>query len=84
MTRASRATTLVRIQISGALVGVAMQTLLPKGHVSCLSGSFKYTPAVKTDVAQTFARVRLQLEARTPSNVRDLQPRKAGEWARPA
>jgi hypothetical protein len=58
-----------------------MQTSLPKGHVSCLSKSFKYTPAVKTDVAKTFARVRLQLEARTtePSNVRELQPRKTGQ-----
>jgi hypothetical protein len=58
-----------------------MQTSLPKGHASCLSKSFKYTPAVKTDVAKTFARVRLQQEsgAREPSNVRELQPRKAGQ-----
>jgi hypothetical protein len=58
-----------------------MQITLPKGHQSCLSRSFKYTPAVKTDVAKTFARVRLQLEAgvREPSNVRELQPRKAGQ-----
>ena len=58
-----------------------MQTSLPKGHVSCLSKAFKYTPAVNTDVAKTFARVRLQQQAgtREPSNVRELQPRKAGQ-----
>lgn len=31
---------------------------LPKGHTSILSPRFKYVPAVATDVAQTFARVR--------------------------
>ena len=58
-----------------------MQTSLPKGHVSCLSKSFKYTPAVNTDVAKTFARVRLQLGAGTKesSNVRELPQRKAGQ-----
>jgi hypothetical protein len=58
-----------------------MQTSLPKGHVSCLSQSFKYTPAVNTDVAKTFARVRLQLQSGTkePSNVRELLQRKAGQ-----
>lgn len=58
-----------------------MQTSLPKGHVSCLSKSFKYTPAVNTDVAKTFARVRLQLQAgiKEPSNVRELPQRKAGQ-----
>ena len=58
-----------------------MQTSLPKGHVSILSRSFKYTPAVETDVAKTFARVRLQLEAerKEPSNIRELPHRKVGQ-----
>jgi hypothetical protein len=58
-----------------------MQTSLPKGHVSILSRSFKYTPAVETDVAKTFARIRLQLEAerKALSNVRELPHRKVGQ-----
>ena len=31
---------------------------LPKGHVSCLSDAFRYTPASETDIVRTFARVR--------------------------
>ena len=31
---------------------------LPKGHVSCLSDAFRYTPASETDIVKTFARVR--------------------------
>ena len=31
---------------------------LPKGHVSCLSDAFRYTPALETDIVKTFARVR--------------------------
>ena len=31
---------------------------LPKGHVSCLSDAFRYTPASQTDIVKTFARVR--------------------------
>jgi hypothetical protein len=38
-----------------------MQRMLPKGHPSCLSRSFRYTPSVETDVAKTFARVRERL-----------------------
>jgi hypothetical protein len=58
-----------------------MQTSLPKGHVSILSRSFKYTPAVETDVAKTFARIRAQLAAQSkpPSNVRLLQAWPAAE-----
>jgi hypothetical protein len=58
-----------------------MQTSLPKGHVSCLSNTFKYTPAMHTDVAKTFARIRLQLASgkNEPSNVRELPQRKAGQ-----
>jgi hypothetical protein len=35
---------------------------LPKGHLSCLSDRFRYTPAYRTDVAQTMARIRRELE----------------------
>jgi len=31
---------------------------LPKGHLSCLSDAFRYTPASETDIVKTFARVR--------------------------
>jgi len=31
---------------------------LPKGHVSCLSDAFRYTRALETDIAKTFARVK--------------------------
>jgi hypothetical protein len=34
------------------------QPQLPKGHSSILSPEFKYVPAVKTDLAKTFARIR--------------------------
>ncbi len=56
-----------------------MQRLLPKGHVSCLSQGFRYTPAAGTDVAKTFARIRRQLkaEAKAPTNVHPL--RKSGQ-----
>jgi hypothetical protein len=59
--------------------GIAMQRLLPKGHVSCLSQGFRYTPAAGTDVAKTFARIRRQLkaEAKPPANVHPL--RKSGQ-----
>jgi hypothetical protein len=35
-----------------------MPKTLPKGHPSCLGAGFRYTPAVHTDLAKTFARVR--------------------------
>lgn len=55
-----------------------MQRSLPKGHESCLSRAFRYTPAVKTDVAKTFARVRQQqrVPAPEPTNVRPLPMRR--------
>lgn len=34
-----------------------MAKTLPKGHISCLSSAFRYTPAVHTNVADTFARI---------------------------
>jgi len=55
---------------------------LPKGHVSCLAPSFRYTPAASTDLARSFARIRRQLlseqqtAAPVPWNVRDLLARK--------
>jgi hypothetical protein len=39
-----------------------MQKALPKGHISCLSSEFKYTPAVHTDLGRTFARIKGQLK----------------------
>ena len=41
-----------------------MVKLLPKGHVSCLSQSFRYTSAVNTNVAATFARIGRELKLR--------------------
>jgi hypothetical protein len=47
-----------------------MAKTLPKGHLSCLSNAFRYTPAARTDVANTFARITRQLETpRSPSRV---------------
>jgi hypothetical protein len=58
-----------------------MHTVLPKGHLSILSKSFRYTPAVETDVAKTFVRVRARLEGerREPSKIRELPHRKVGQ-----
>ena len=41
-----------------------MMKTLPKGHVSCLSNAFRYTPAAHTNVASTFARIKRELGAR--------------------
>jgi hypothetical protein len=38
-----------------------MSNVLPKGHRSCLSAAFRYTPAVHTNIANTFARIRREL-----------------------
>jgi hypothetical protein len=38
-----------------------MNKPLPKGHVSCLSEAFRYTPASNTNISKTFARIRRQL-----------------------
>jgi hypothetical protein len=40
----------------------AMPHTLPKGHLSCLSKTFRYTPAVCTNIAETFARIRRELQ----------------------
>ena len=41
-----------------------MTRTLPKGHVSCLSNVFRYTPAADTNVAKTFARINRELTVR--------------------
>ncbi|HKC43263.1 MAG TPA: hypothetical protein VKC64_05510 [Burkholderiales bacterium] len=41
-----------------------MSKMLPKGHLSCLSKTFRYTPAAHTNVAQTFARIARELKER--------------------
>lgn len=38
--------------------------VLAKGHASCLSAGFRYTPAASTDIAKTFARIRRELRHR--------------------
>jgi hypothetical protein len=40
---------------------VIMSKLLHKGHMSCLSSSFRYTPATHTNIANTFARIKREL-----------------------
>ena len=41
-----------------------MEKSLPKGHVSCLSKGFRYTPAAHTSIANTFARIKRELGGR--------------------
>jgi hypothetical protein len=42
-----------------------MLKTLPKGHTSCLSLQFKYTPASHTNLGKTFARIKLQLRGQS-------------------
>jgi hypothetical protein len=42
---------------------------LPKGHVSCLSSTFRYTPALHTDLAKTFARIKREPGGRSVQNL---------------
>jgi hypothetical protein len=42
---------------------------LPKGHVSCLSNAFQYTPAAHTNVANTFARINRELKVQEASGL---------------
>jgi hypothetical protein len=37
-----------------------MPKTLPKGHASLLGSGFRYTPALHTDLAKTFSRIREQ------------------------
>ncbi len=58
-----------------------MPKTLPKGHVSCLSGAFRYTDASTTNLVKTFARVRRELKREAQpatGNVRELPQRKLG------
>ncbi len=40
-----------------------MTRTLPKGHLSCLSSAFRYTPAAHTNVADTLARIAREIKA---------------------
>ncbi len=51
-----------------------MAKTLPKGHLSCLSDRFRYTPAHQTDVAQTLARIRRELAEQAQTHP---EPRRA-------
>ena len=53
---------------------------LPKGHTSILSPTFKYVPAADTDLAKTFARIRMQClaPAAARASVSVLKPRSLG------
>ena len=44
-----------------------MRKILPKGHSSLLGTGFRYTPAVHTDLAKTFARIREQQQKQAKS-----------------
>lgn len=59
-----------------------MPKTLPKGHASLLGSGFRYTPALHTDLAKTFTRIReRQLKETKPEasgNVRALPMRKPG------
>ena len=55
-----------------------MTKTLPKGHVSCLSNAFRYTPATHTNVANTFARISRELkdaECAFPRHSDSTEPR---------
>jgi hypothetical protein len=52
---------------------------LPKGHLSCLSDRFRYTPAHRTDVAQTLARIRREVAEQAQTRP---EPRRAPVVAR--
>jgi hypothetical protein len=51
-----------------------MAKTLPKGHLSCLSNAFRYTPAVQTNVANTFARIARELEAPPSASRGRIEP----------
>jgi hypothetical protein len=54
-----------------------MQKALPKGHASCLSSEFKYTPAAHTDLGKTFARIRRQLRGQPEQDQAKVCPLRA-------
>ena len=51
-----------------------MAKTLPKGHLSCLSIAFQYTPALQTNVANTFARIARELEASSSASRGRIEP----------
>ena len=51
-----------------------MQKTLPKGHLSCLSNAFRYTPAIRTNVADTFARINWELKERETNSPASREP----------
>ena len=51
-----------------------MMKILPKGHLSCLSNAFRYTPAAHTNVADTFARIARELEAPASASRGRIEP----------
>ena len=51
-----------------------MQKTLPKGHTSCLSSQFKYTSAVHTDLGDTFARIKRQLNEQSKEDRAEVCP----------
>jgi hypothetical protein len=50
-----------------------MSKVLPKGHLSCLSSAFRYTPAMQTNVAHTFARIKRELTERGETRVSEAR-----------
>lgn len=51
-----------------------MNRALPKGHLSCLSNAFRYTPAIRTSVAATFERI--ERERTSAEHRPELSPRR--------
>ena len=51
-----------------------MQKTLAKGHTSCLSPQFKYTPASHTDLGNTFARIKRQLKEQSKEDRPKYRP----------
>jgi hypothetical protein len=51
-----------------------MAKRLPKGHLSCLSSAFRYTPSVDTNIANTFARIARELKARDAAAAAAMAP----------
>jgi hypothetical protein len=46
---------------------------LPKGHLSCLSASFRYTPSSGTNIAKTFARIKRTLRPSEDAPARNVR-----------
>jgi len=47
---------------------------LPKGHVSCLSNAFRYTPASHTDLRRTFARIEREARVQSKQDLASVYP----------